>query len=488
MKSKREEQPLYDVFICHASEDKDAVVRELADLLRQKHIEVWYDEFTLQIGDSIRRAIDKGLRRSRFGIVVLSMAFFQKEWPQYELDGLLEKEMTGHDKFILPVWHGISHSYVMKYSPSLAGRLAANTSVGLAGVADQLSQVIKPQSSPLLIARDYLINWGVSPPVITHKHWLSVVEASNNELPFGPVPDPGSIWGRWSFPLPPRSEDPMAWGERLAWAYMQMQWVQEAEAVPITPLTPYREVLEFIHRNSGLYETCQAYPSLLVEWAPQLTIPGFEGDLLETIETAYQASCNRLKETAKRTPDFGTGLTVDHASPRCDDEFALRHPDLGGYDPVNVASAYFHGGMFGPDVSPYSEADHLFWLLSGSSEWLPDTARTCLLDGIANWRGWLWGHVGSDAGGEWLNCGALAEAIHHAVDRRRFAFSKASDADLESRIALSTRRLHLQESVESLKERFLEYRIVEKTISAERTIRGRRGAKKKRREVRRRGG
>ena len=94
---------LYDLFICHASEDKDSFVRPLAEPLRQRHVEVWYDEFSLQLGDSIRRSLDKGLSQSRFGAVVLSNLFFQKHWPQYELDGLAERETKGNDKVILPI-------------------------------------------------------------------------------------------------------------------------------------------------------------------------------------------------------------------------------------------------------------------------------------------------------------------------------------------------------------------------------------------------
>lgn len=71
---------LYDVFISHASEDKDDFVRPLAERLRDEHIEVWYDEFTLRIGDSLRRSIDKGLAQSRFGIVVLSPSFGRNRW------------------------------------------------------------------------------------------------------------------------------------------------------------------------------------------------------------------------------------------------------------------------------------------------------------------------------------------------------------------------------------------------------------------------
>lgn len=82
---------LYDVFISHASEDKDSLVRPLAQRLKQERLEVWYDEFSLRPGDSLRRSIDRGLSKSRHGIVVLSQSFFQKNWPQWELDGLVQR-------------------------------------------------------------------------------------------------------------------------------------------------------------------------------------------------------------------------------------------------------------------------------------------------------------------------------------------------------------------------------------------------------------
>jgi hypothetical protein len=75
---------LFDLFICHASEDKKSFVRPLAKALREHNVEVWFDEFALKIGHSIRRSLDKGLSQSRFGVV----AFFAKQWSQHELDGL----------------------------------------------------------------------------------------------------------------------------------------------------------------------------------------------------------------------------------------------------------------------------------------------------------------------------------------------------------------------------------------------------------------
>ena len=95
---------LHDVFICHASEDKDEFVRPLAEALRAHHLDVWYDEFALDVGDSLREAIDRGLAASRYGIVVLSRNFFRKPWPRRELNGLVAREMAEDRGMILPIW------------------------------------------------------------------------------------------------------------------------------------------------------------------------------------------------------------------------------------------------------------------------------------------------------------------------------------------------------------------------------------------------
>jgi len=133
----------YDAFICHASEDKESFVRPLAKELRDKDLKVWYDEFSLKVGDSLRRSIDRGLSQSRFGIVVLSPSFFEKEWPQRELDGLTAREIHGV-KVILPVWHNVSRADVVLYSPVLADRVGVLTNRGLDHVVAELIEVIQP--------------------------------------------------------------------------------------------------------------------------------------------------------------------------------------------------------------------------------------------------------------------------------------------------------------------------------------------------------
>ena len=132
----------YDVFICHASEDKDQIVRPLAQALDSLGFYVWYDEFELKVGDSLRQSIDKGLINSRYGIIILSKAFFAKDWPQYELNGLTAREIEGQ-KVILPIWHEVSKQDLLQYSPTLADKVALDTrKMDVEALAYELAEVL----------------------------------------------------------------------------------------------------------------------------------------------------------------------------------------------------------------------------------------------------------------------------------------------------------------------------------------------------------
>jgi hypothetical protein len=132
----------WDVFVSHASEDKPTIARPLAAALREQGLSVWFDEMTLKVGDSLRRSIDQGLAKSRFGIVIVSPAFLQKEWPQRELDGLVARESHGK-KVILPVWHEVDAAIVAQYSPTLADRLAVRSDIGLEKVVQAIKDAMR---------------------------------------------------------------------------------------------------------------------------------------------------------------------------------------------------------------------------------------------------------------------------------------------------------------------------------------------------------
>ena len=137
----------HDVFISHASEDKEAVVRPLAEALVSEGLNVWYDEFELRIGDSLRRKIDQGLANSRVGLVVLSHSFIAKGWTNYELDGIVTRSVSG-EQVLLPIWHNISKQEVIAYSPSLADKVARSTATHtVEEIAKEIAELIESKRS-----------------------------------------------------------------------------------------------------------------------------------------------------------------------------------------------------------------------------------------------------------------------------------------------------------------------------------------------------
>ena len=132
----------HDVFISHASEDKDEFVRPLANALIELGLNVWYDEMTLRLGDSLRQKIDKGLANSRVGLVVLSPSFIKKGWTNYELDGMVTRTVSG-EQILLPIWHNITKQQVVDFSPSLADKVARSTATHtIEEIAQEISELL----------------------------------------------------------------------------------------------------------------------------------------------------------------------------------------------------------------------------------------------------------------------------------------------------------------------------------------------------------
>lgn len=129
------------LFVSHAFEDKADFARPLAEALRAVGFKVWFDEFELTLGDSLLKKINEGLAMSDYGVVILSPAFFAKKWPQAELDGLFALETTRR-KMILPVWKDIDQAGVAKFSPILAGKLAAPASDGVPRVVAEIQRAV----------------------------------------------------------------------------------------------------------------------------------------------------------------------------------------------------------------------------------------------------------------------------------------------------------------------------------------------------------
>lgn len=137
-----------DLFISHASEDKDAIARPLAEALRERGWSIWFDEFELSLGDRLREKIDKGLAEARYGLVILSPSFFSKRWARRELDGLTAREMENPErKVILPIWHEVDRDYVARFSPPLADLMAVRSSDPLEAILDGIELVLRTESA-----------------------------------------------------------------------------------------------------------------------------------------------------------------------------------------------------------------------------------------------------------------------------------------------------------------------------------------------------
>ncbi len=158
-----------DTFICHASEDKESIARPIHQALTEIGVYSWLDESEIRLGDSIRRKIDQGLANCRSSTVILSRPFFAKNWTQYEMDGLVERQMQG-EIALFPIRHGITIDEVRGHSPSLAG----------------ISSMSSSDHSPEQIASQIAERLGVTRPTQTAiSASASPPNSSNNERAFG---------------------------------------------------------------------------------------------------------------------------------------------------------------------------------------------------------------------------------------------------------------------------------------------------------------
>ncbi len=434
-------QLLHDVFICHAGEDKDDFVRPLAEALRARHLDVWYDEFALTIGDSLREKIDRGLADSRFGIVVLSPHFFQKRWPQRELNGLVARETAEDRQLILPIWHRIDRNEILKYSPPLADIFAVSSTRGIDAVVNELLKKLRPEGSPLIVARDFLLGKGLSPPIVTDEWWLDLVEVKEAQLRFPDL----NLGRRWIFPLPfPQADRGRERGLNIAWTALQMDWASDGEERDLCQLTHPERVHEFLRKWPGLFECGRANPGVLAMYAPQLTIPGFDGGVADVFDKLMDPS----REDAYQMPGYGgRPETMDGNAPLCGELITWRHPTFGNYVDMELAYSFVHAHDSHYSRHLFSSSQCLAWLLSGAASWMPQRLRDALLGGMRNRTYWWSTDIMNSTN-------AFSDTLLHRT-RSQFKFTREVRAAIAVLFADALQRLFIQEDAATIAERFI---------------------------------
>lgn len=190
----RSEATEFDVFISHATEDKD-FAGPLAHGLRTAGLRVWFDDFELGLGDSLNERINYGLSRSRYGVVVLSPTFFKKHWTQFEMNGFVARQTSGQ-KVILPIWHRITKSEILEQAPPLADIVSLNSSTqSIDEIVNAILERVKGENS-------FRVGYQTPAATIDNTgHGFAVfyiAQANTAELPVGEKPEP--IFGAFEFP------------------------------------------------------------------------------------------------------------------------------------------------------------------------------------------------------------------------------------------------------------------------------------------------
>jgi len=134
---------LRDIFLCHAWDDRGGAAKELNDLLESRGVSVWFSEKDVGLGSQLLREIDKGLAKSRVGIVLVTPALLNR----IEGAGIAEKELSAllaRDQLV-PIVHGTTFEALRDVSPLLGSRSGLNTKDDpMATVAAKIAELVAP--------------------------------------------------------------------------------------------------------------------------------------------------------------------------------------------------------------------------------------------------------------------------------------------------------------------------------------------------------
>ena len=130
-----------DVFLCHAWDDRGGAAKELHDLLESRGVSVWFSEKDVALGTPLLREIDRGLAKSRVGIVLVTPALLRR----LQGEGIADKELSAllARDLLVPIVHGTTYETLREVSPLLGSRSGLNTAENtMANVAAKLAELV----------------------------------------------------------------------------------------------------------------------------------------------------------------------------------------------------------------------------------------------------------------------------------------------------------------------------------------------------------
>lgn len=357
------------LFISHASEDKQPFVRELAEAFRTVNVDVWYDEYEIKLGMSIRETVDMGLASCDIGLLILSPNYFKKKWTLWELNGLVQKMLSGTAKLI-PILYNLTHEDLLIISPALSDILSLSFEEGIISIVQKVHDTLYPNQPVLFETREILNSFGLPSPDFYDNWWLDRIEfLGKSNIQYIP----------WSLPMNFLKKNVMSKADALACACMRYTWISEAETMGLNQFTSPCELLYFISNNPGVEDACKVNMEYLALYAPQLFF--FESKFKDRFEKKYRESVHDIR-CIKFASEFKCELTIDGNAPKCNRIFALLDEEFGGYTSSDLLRHFVEGEKFGPRPSRLDYWDVLIELCSERGEIYPTLVKNKLIDGF----------------------------------------------------------------------------------------------------------
>ena len=290
------------IFISHASEDKLEFVAPLAKALLGANFDVWYDEYEIKPGLSIRQTIDRGLMCCDIGLLVLSKNYFNKQWTRLELNAFFSKITAGPSR-IIPIWYNVNKQDVLDFSPLLVDILGIEGSLSINEIVTILSKTIYPQETTLQKARKLIEQKGLETPDFSNDWWIKVAQFSERY----PISAP------WYFPI--SQEKSYELYEKLTWKALRFNWLNKYNKI-LNQFTSPKVLLDIIENTPGMEDVVQY--DYLATYAPQLL---FCDDLLGV--NLRQRAVDIKREIKEPEKTYICKLTCDGKMPSQNRIYAL---------------------------------------------------------------------------------------------------------------------------------------------------------------------
>lgn len=144
---------MHNAFLSYASEDTE-FASDIVRALEARGLSIWYAPIELKVGDKLLDSIEKGMKESVYGILLISPAYLKRGWTNYEMDTLLRDNIEKNKK-LLPIWHNVTKEELEELHSGLAGIVAIKSDAGLPEIIKRLTGIMTDHAPTIGVIPSY---------------------------------------------------------------------------------------------------------------------------------------------------------------------------------------------------------------------------------------------------------------------------------------------------------------------------------------------